>query len=92
MKINSFPGFPVVLGQSTAKNWESKNFPVNWGGQYKGKEKEPSIVLDAICEEELQIWHAFFELPGSRNHVNVLDHSPTMEKILSGFSVHSLYC
>jgi hypothetical protein len=32
--------------------------------------------LEAIVDQSLWIWHAFFGLPGGNNNINVLDRSP----------------
>ncbi|CDF34444.1 unnamed protein product [Chondrus crispus] len=50
----------------------------------RGFPGKPTIVLEAICDGELWIWHAFFGSPGSLNDINVLDRSPTMERIIAG--------
>ncbi|CDF32582.1 unnamed protein product [Chondrus crispus] len=49
----------------------------------EGKERKLNIVLEAIFDGELWIWHAFFGSPGSLNDINVLDRSPTMERIIA---------
>jgi hypothetical protein len=40
-------------------HWAWKNFPLGFAGQYKGKEKKPTMVLEAVASKNLQIWHAF---------------------------------
>ncbi|RWR85203.1 putative nuclease HARBI1 [Cinnamomum micranthum f. kanehirae] len=42
----------------------------------RGDHREPSLILEAVASYDLWIWHAFFELPGSHNNINVLDRSP----------------
>lgn len=37
-----------------------KNCPQAYAGQYQGKEKEPTIVLEAVADESTWIWHSFF--------------------------------
>jgi hypothetical protein len=53
-------------------------------GQYTGKEKEPTLVLEAVASYDLWIWHAFFGLPGSLNDINILDQSPLFTKLQDG--------
>lgn len=36
------------------------------------------MVLEAIADGELWIWHMFFGMPVSLNDINVLDHSSKM--------------
>ncbi|OWZ04971.1 LOW QUALITY PROTEIN: hypothetical protein PHMEG_00023030 [Phytophthora megakarya] len=52
---------------------ELKNCLVGWAGQYKGKEKKPTIILEAVASSDLWTWNAFFGMPGSNNVINVLD-------------------
>lgn len=92
MSINVARGFPGCIGSIDCQHWEWKNCPIAWAGQFKGKEKKPTIVLEAICDAELWIWHCFFGSPGSLNDINVLDHSTTIERILAGhFPPHIQY-
>jgi hypothetical protein len=65
-------------------HWTWKNCPSAWSGQYTGKEKEPTIVLEAVASQDLWIWHAFFGMPGSHNDINILDRSPLFASIVSG--------
>ena len=69
-------GFPGMLGSIDCMHWTWKNCPTAWHGQFTGKEKKPTIVLEAVASKNLWIWHAFFGLPGALNDINVLDRSP----------------
>lgn len=84
MGINSARVFPGFFGSIYCQHWEWKNYPMAWAEHFKGKEKNPSIVLEEICDGELWIWHAFFGIPGSLNDIIVIQHSPTMERIIAG--------
>ena len=61
-----------------------KNCPKGYHGQYKGKEKKPSIVLEAACDYNLWFWHASFGYPGTLNDINVLNLSPLVDSFLDG--------
>jgi hypothetical protein len=37
--------FPGCIGSIDGMHWAWKNCPAGWAGQYKGKEKSPTIVL-----------------------------------------------
>ncbi|KAA1118879.1 hypothetical protein PGT21_050279 [Puccinia graminis f. sp. tritici] len=82
--INSKRGFPGMLGSVDCMHWQWKNCPAAWKGQYQGKEKVATIVLEAVATHDLWIWHSFFGLPGSHNDINVLDRSPLFKKLLNG--------
>ena len=64
-------------------HYEWKNCPLVWQGDYGDRKGKKSIILEAITENNLHIWHAFFGLPGSNNDVNVLDCSPLVHNMLS---------
>ena len=49
-----------------------------------GKEKKPTIILEAVADSDLWIWHAFFGMPGSCNDLNVVDNSPLIGDIFAG--------
>lgn len=77
-------GTPGLLGSIDCCKWQWKNCPTGWHGQFKGKEKTPTVTLEAICDRSLWIWHAFFGMPGSLNDINVVEASPIIEKIAAG--------
>ena len=64
-------------------HYEWKNCLVAWQGDYGDREGKKSIILEAIADSNLHIWHVFFGLPGSNNDVNVLDCSPLVHNMLS---------
>ena len=84
LKINAQRGFMGMLGSIDCMHWQWKNCPVALAGQYKGKEKKPTVVLEAWADQELWIWHCNFGSPGSLNDINILDQSPVFQKILQG--------
>lgn len=84
LSINAGRGFPGCLGSWDCQHWPWKNCPVAWAGQFKGKEKQPTVVLEAIADGELWIWGCNFGSPGSLNDINVLDTSPLRSAILEG--------
>jgi hypothetical protein len=63
-----------------------KNCPTAWAGQFTGKEKEPTIILEAVATKNRWIWHSFFGLPGANNDLNVLSYSSLFDDVLNGNS------
>jgi Plant transposon protein len=61
-----------------------KNCPVGWQQSFKGKEKRPSIVLEAASDYHLWLWHAAYGYAGALNDLNILGLSPLMESIRDG--------
>lgn len=84
ISLNTARGFPGCLGSIDCQHWAWKNCPLAWAGQFRGKEKSSTMILEAIADGDLWIWHAFFGSPGSLNDINVLDRSPTIGKIEAG--------
>lgn len=79
-------GFPGMLGSLDCMHWTWKNCPTAYHGQYRGKEKVPSMILEAVASHDLWIWHCFFGLPGTLNDINVLDRSPIFRPYTEGRS------
>jgi hypothetical protein len=77
-------GFPGMLGSLDCMHWTWKSCPTAWHGQYVGKEKKPTMVLEAVASYDLWIWHYFFGLPGSLNDINILDRSPLFAEVAEG--------
>ncbi|XP_071694293.1 protein ALP1-like [Rutidosis leptorrhynchoides] len=78
-------GLPGMLGSIDCMQWEWKNCPIAWQGQYtRGDQKGPSIMLEAVASQDLWIWHAFFGMAGAKNDINVLNFSPLFNTIKEG--------
>ena len=80
--------FVGMLGSIDCMHWRWKNRPVSVDGQYEGKQKNPTVVLEAWEDPSLWIWHCNFESPGSWNYINILDQSPVFHDILKDFTPH----
>ncbi|XP_021757970.1 uncharacterized protein LOC110723007 [Chenopodium quinoa] len=65
-------------------HWEWKNCPMAWKAQYAGRSKNATLILEAVADQDLWIWHAFFGIPGSCNDLNVLYRSPVFDDVLKG--------
>jgi hypothetical protein len=77
-------GFPGCIGSLDCMTLEWKNCPSGWAGYYKGRGKKPSIILEAVADDQLYCWHAFFGMPGSNNEINVLDSSTLRSAWVAG--------
>ena len=58
--------------------------PVAWQGAFQGKSGSPSIVLEAVIDYSLWIWHAAFCFPGSLNDINIWEQSPLLAMFTDG--------
>lgn len=45
-----------VFGSWNCQNWNWNNCPISQAGQFKGKEKYPTVVLEDISDGEQLIW------------------------------------
>jgi hypothetical protein len=86
LRENAAQGFPGCLGSLDCMHWGWKNCPKALAGQFKGKEKGPTIVLEAVATHNTWIWHSFFGTSGSLNNINVLHSSPLFQSMLAGTS------
>ncbi|KAI7961814.1 hypothetical protein MJO28_002303 [Puccinia striiformis f. sp. tritici] len=84
LQENEERGFPGCIGSIDGMHWAWKNCPTGWAGQYKGKEKSPTIVLEAVASKNLRIWHSFFGCPGALNDINILHCSHLFDCLLAG--------
>ena len=83
LAINAARGFPGMFGSLDCMHYDWKNCPVAWQGDFGDRKGNRSIILEAVCDQSLHIWHIFFGLPGSNNDLNVLDRSPLVHNMLT---------
>ncbi|XP_021724727.1 uncharacterized protein LOC110691753 [Chenopodium quinoa] len=81
---NELRGFPGMIGSIDCMHWEWKNCPTAWKAQYAGRNKKATLILEAVADQDLWIWHSFFGIPGSCNDLNVLYRSPVFDEVLHG--------
>ncbi|KAK3199026.1 hypothetical protein Dsin_022441 [Dipteronia sinensis] len=75
LHIGKDRGFLGMLGSLDCMHWKWKICPTAWARQYAGRSGSPTIILKAIADYDLWIWHAYFGLPGTNNDINVLEAS-----------------
>ncbi|KAK3230274.1 hypothetical protein Dsin_002155 [Dipteronia sinensis] len=68
-------GFPGMMRSLDCTHWKWKNRPTAWARQYVGRSGSQTIILEAVGDYDLWIWHAYFGLPGTNNDINMLDAS-----------------
>jgi hypothetical protein len=57
---------------------------IAWQGMYKCHKGGCSVVLEAVANQDLWIWHAFFGMVGSHNDINVLQCSNVFSRLVEG--------
>ncbi|XP_021766673.1 uncharacterized protein LOC110731148 [Chenopodium quinoa] len=81
---NESRGFPRMIGSIDCMHWVWKNCPMARKAQYSGRNKNATLVLEAVADQDLWIWHAFFGISGSCNDLNILYRSPVFDDVLQG--------
>ncbi|GKB65167.1 RNA-directed DNA polymerase, eukaryota [Tanacetum coccineum] len=77
-------GLPRMLGSIDCMHWDWKNYPKALHGQFKRRNhKYPTLMLEAVADQKLWIWYAFFGVPGVNNDLNVLYGSPLFDDVLA---------
>jgi hypothetical protein len=61
-----------------------KNCPKAWQGSFVGKEKRATVVLEALCDNNLWFWNIFYGSGGSLNDLNILGLSNLSVMLLDG--------
>lgn len=83
LTINENRGFPGLIACWDCKHFQWKNCPIGLAGQFSGKERTPTLVLEAICDPDLFIYYSYFGSPGSLNDLNILSQSTIRRALLS---------
>ncbi|XP_073024355.1 uncharacterized protein [Primulina eburnea] len=91
LRIGEKRGFPGMLGRLDCMHWRWKNCPTAWARQYAGRSGSPTIILEAVVDYDLWIWHAFFGMSGSNNDINVLEASNLFSNLAQGIAPPANY-
>jgi len=67
---------PGCIGSLDSCHWEWHQCPTGIAGAYQSREGKRGIVVEAVCDEDLWVWHLFVGAPGSLNDINVMHQSP----------------
>ncbi|GKC25330.1 ALP1-like protein [Tanacetum coccineum] len=72
-----------MLGSIDCMHWEWVKCPKALHGQFKRKDKRYPTMLEAVADQQLWFWHAYFGVPGANNDLNVLYGSPLFDDLLA---------
>lgn len=84
MAHNAERGLPGCIRSLDCSHWAWRNCPSAHAGMFKRRHKHRNIVREAVCDEDLCVWHPLAGRPGSNNDVNILSHIPLMVLITKG--------
>jgi len=84
MECNAERGFPGCMNSLDCTHWEWHQCPTGMAGAYRSRKGSRGVVVDAVCDEDLWIWHLFVGAPGSLNDINVLNQSPLYLDVTAG--------
>jgi len=84
MERNKERGMPGCMGSLDCCHWEWHQCPTGMAGAYQSRKGKRGIVIEAVCDEDLWVWHLFVGAPGSLNDINVMHQSPLYLDVTGG--------
>jgi len=72
------------MGSLDCCHWEWHQCPTGMAGAYQSRKGKRGIVVEAVCHEDLWVWHLFVGAPGSLNDINVMHQSPLYLDVTGG--------
>ncbi|GJZ03269.1 ALP1-like protein isoform X1 [Tanacetum coccineum] len=77
-------GLPGMLESIDCMHWDWRNYPKALHAQFKRRDhKYPTLMLEAVADQKLWIWHVYFWGSGANNDLNVLYGSPLFDDVLT---------
>jgi len=81
---NAERGFPGCMGSLDCSHWAWQQCPRGMAGSYQTRKGSRGIVVEAVCDEDLWIWHLCTGAPGSLNDINVMHQSSLYLDVTAG--------
>ena len=63
MERNKERGMPGGIGSLDCCRWEWHQYPTGMAGAYQSRKGKRGIVVEAVCDEDLWVWHLFVGAP-----------------------------
>ena len=78
-------GVPGMLGSLDCTHTDWNSCPVAWQSSYKSAHNgSPSLILEALADHHLWVWHFAYGFAGSMNDINVMKQSPLFQRFING--------
>jgi Plant transposon protein len=78
-------GVAGMIGSIDCTHTYWKNCPTAWQGSFKnGRNKLPSIVLEAVSDHNMFFWHVAYGFAGCLGDVTIIHQSPLFDRMLDG--------
>jgi len=84
MERNKEGSVPGCIGSLDCCHWEWHQCPTGMAGAYQSRKGKRGIVIEAVCDEDLWIWHLFVSAPGILNDINLMHGSPLYLEVTGG--------
>jgi len=77
-------GVEGMAGSLDCTHLSWQQCPNAWKGQFSGKGKKPTVLIEAVADHNLWIHHAWAGAPGNDNDVTIFNHSPLRRALVDG--------
>ena len=84
MERNKERGIPGCMGSLDYCQWEWHQCLTGMAGAYHSRKGQRSVVVEAVCDVGLWMWHLFVGAPGSINNINAMQQSPLYLDVTGG--------
>jgi len=84
LQRNAERGMQGCIGSLDYSHWEWHQCPTGMAGSYQSRKGKRGIVVEAVRDEHLWIWHLFVGAAGSLNDINAIQHSPLYLDVSGG--------
>jgi len=84
LQRNKERGMPGCIGSLDCCHWQWHQCPTGMAGMYQSRKGKRGIVIEAVCDEDLWVWHLYVGSPGGLNDLNVMHQSPLCLDVTAG--------